>query len=517
MHSTLAGYDRRFDDFKLQERLANKELDQIDKSIAAAEFRVALAEKELENHLRQIENAKAMDEFMRTKYTNEELFQWQVGQISGVYFQSYRLAYDLAKRAERCFQFELGLASKSYIGPGSWDSLNKGLLSGEKLQYDLRRLETAYLEQNRREFELTKSISLLMLQPLELVRLRETGKCDINLPEEIFDLDYPGHYFRRIKSVSISIPCVVGPYTTLSCTLRLVKNSVRVNTAVASDIGYPRRTENGAPIEDDRFEENNIPVDAIATSHGQNDSGVFELSFRDERYLPFEGAGVISQWSLELFHIDEGDFGKALRQFDYSTITDAVLHVKYTAREDAGEFKKKAVKHLQTYFSLTESGKTPAVRMLNLRQEFPTQWHRFLNPGNPTDSNVFELEMAPNLFPLRDGKKALKVTKIWLLANSSGQGELTLDLTVPRLDEPIPITLTQGDNRFGNLHFGAPDIPDGIEIVPADPPDKWKLATSGGTSWSAGQLEDLFLVIGYEWKETSANDSLVRTDSVLPR
>ena len=92
--------------------LAEKEIEQIDKSIAAAELRIAIAEKELENHVLQIENAKATDAFMRSKYTNEELYQWQVGQISGVYFQSYKLAYDLAKRAERCFRFELGRAGQ---------------------------------------------------------------------------------------------------------------------------------------------------------------------------------------------------------------------------------------------------------------------------------------------------------------------------------------------------------------------------------------------------------------------
>jgi hypothetical protein len=27
---------------------------------------------------------------------------------------------------------------------------------------------------------------------------------------------------------------------------------------------------------------------------------MFELNFRDERYLPFEGAGAISTWQLEL-------------------------------------------------------------------------------------------------------------------------------------------------------------------------------------------------------------------------
>ena len=282
--------------------LAVKEIEQIDKSIAAAELRIAIAEKELENHVLQIENAKATDDFMRSKYTNEELYQWQVGQISGVYFQSYKLAYDLAKRAERCFRFELGLQDSSYINFGYWDSLKKGLLSGEKLQYDLRRLETAYLEQNRREFELTKHISLALLDPLALVKLRETGRCFFSLPEEIFDLDYPGHYFRRIKSVSLTLPCVVGPYTTISCTLRLLKNSIRINTA-NGDNGYPRNTDDeGLPADDDRFIENNIPVKAIAASNAQNDSGVFELSFRDERYLPFEGAGAISEWSLELFN-----------------------------------------------------------------------------------------------------------------------------------------------------------------------------------------------------------------------
>lgn len=61
------------------------------------------------------------------------------------YFQSYRLAYDLAKRAEQCFRFELGLRDGSYINFGYWNSLKKGLLSGENLQYDLRRLETTYL------------------------------------------------------------------------------------------------------------------------------------------------------------------------------------------------------------------------------------------------------------------------------------------------------------------------------------------------------------------------------------
>lgn len=495
--STLAGYDRRFEDWKLQERLADKELDHIAKQIAAAELRIAIAEKELDNHVIQIENAKATDAFMRSKYTNQELYQWQVGQISGVYFQSYKLAYDLAKRAERCFRFELGLQDSSYINFGYWDSLKKGLLSGEKLQYDLRRLETAYLEQNRREFELTKHVSLTLLDPLALVKLRETGRCFFHLPEEIFDLDYPGHYFRRIRSVSLTLPCVVGPYATISCTLRLLKNSIRINTA-NGDNSYPRNADaQGLPADDSRFIENNIPVKSIAASNAQNDSGVFELSFRDERYLPFEGAGAVSEWALELFNDNTSDFGKSLRQFDYKTISDAILHVKYTAREDAGPFKNGAVTHLRNYFD--QAGSTHSLRMFNLRQEFPTQWHRFLNPTNRTTGNVFELEMLPSLFPIRDAGKTLRVNTIWLLARCTNAGSYSVVITPPVGSNTMPLAKI---NQYGGLHFaqkGDAQNPLGIAIVPTGPPVTWKLEMTRPGGNLQVEVEDMLLVVGYEW------------------
>jgi hypothetical protein len=70
---------------------------------------------------------------------------------------------------------------------------------------------------------------------------------------------------------------------------------------------------------------------AIATSTGLNDAGLFELNFRDERYLPFEGSGAVdSVWRLEL--------PAQLRAFDYDTISDVVLQIGYTALDD-GAFR----------------------------------------------------------------------------------------------------------------------------------------------------------------------------------
>ena len=505
MASSKAGFDRRWSDWRFQERLAEKELDQLDRQIASADLRIAIAEKELDNHILQTENAMFTDAVMRSKFTNEDLYQWQVRQIAGVYFQSYKLAYDLAKRAERCFRFELGPQDSGYVNFGYWDSLKQGLLSAEMLQYDLRRLETAYLEQNRREFELTKHISLALLDPLALVKLRETGRCFFNLPEEIFDLDYPGHYFRRVKSVSITLPCVVGPYTTVACTLRLLKNSIRTNTTIGD--GYPHNTDDGLPADDDRFIENNFPVKSIAASSAQNDSGVFELSFRDERYLPFEGAGAISEWSLELFSdlpSNNPDYGKPLRQFDYGTISDAILHVKYTAREDAGPFKNEAIKHLREYFS--ENGETPSLRMFNLRKDFPSQWHRFLKPTNPDDGNVFELEISPRLFSFRDADKPLKVNAIWLMARCTNLESYGAVLTHP--SDSVTMTLAP-INQLGGLHFSHKSVE--IEVVPtAAPPVKWQLKMTGpGPGGNLQEdpvkktmeVEDVLLVLGYQWDE----------------
>lgn len=74
----------------------------------------------------QIQNSIEADEFMRSKFTNQQLYDWMIGQISTVYFQSYQLAYDLAKKAEQCYQYELGeFGNSNFIQFGYWDSLKK--------------------------------------------------------------------------------------------------------------------------------------------------------------------------------------------------------------------------------------------------------------------------------------------------------------------------------------------------------------------------------------------------------
>src|SRR5262249_23533666 len=157
-------------EWQFQANLAKAELTQIDSQIKAATIRQKIAELDLANHDLQIANTQAVDDLMHSKFTNQELYDWMVGQVSSIYFQAYQLAYELAKRAEAAYRFELGITDAHFfVTFGYWDNLRQGLLAGERLSYSLRQLELAYLENHRREYELTKYVSLLLLDPRQLV------------------------------------------------------------------------------------------------------------------------------------------------------------------------------------------------------------------------------------------------------------------------------------------------------------------------------------------------------------
>lgn len=428
---TLGGYERRSDDWRFQADLAAKEKEQIEKQIAAAEVRLAIAEAELKNHDLQTQNAAAIETFLRDKYTNQNLYSWMVSQISGVYFQAYQLAYDIAKRAERAFRHELGVTNSNYITFGYWDSLKKGLLSGEQLSLDLKRLEMTYIDQNKREYEIIKHLSFMMNFPMALISLKETGQCVLDIPESLFDADYPGHYMRRVKNVNLTIPCVTGPYTSINCTLTLLKSSIRQSSQ--SSGSYARNLT----ADDPRFTDNFSAIDSIATSHAQNDSGMFELNFRDERYLPFEGSGVISTWRIEM--------PQDTNAFDFETISDVVLNLSYTAR-DGGQSLRDAARNSLTLppWSVTPASMpgtaTPdLLRLFSLRHEFPSDWYRFLHPSETAASQSLNMTLTRERFPFQFRGKKIQITEVELFLKFNDIS----DSTIYRLDHLHPTP--QGD------------------------------------------------------------------------
>lgn len=336
MNSIKGGQARRADEWKHQEAVTKIEIAQIVKQIEGAKIKLAIATKELENQEKQIENSTVVYEYMKSKYTNKQLYNWMVSRLSGLYFRSYQLAYDVAKTAEKAYRKELFIkaGTRDFIKFGYWDSLKKGLLAGEQLQQALSEMDVEYMNKNKRKLEITKHIPLSLVNPQALIDLKKGDgnnihMCSFALDEEFFDIDYPGQYQRVIKSVSVTIPAVTGPYTNIGARVTISNSKIRTSGTC------------GNYNDEENFESLIAPVDSIATSNAVNDSGVFELSFRDERYIPFEGAGVISNWTIDL----PGEF----KQFDYSTIKDVILTIKYTAEYD-GTLKTVAVNNLKNTF-----------------------------------------------------------------------------------------------------------------------------------------------------------------------
>lgn len=457
-----AGFARALHDRIFQANAAGYELKAIDKQITAQQIRIELANQEIVNQQKAIDHAGEVEEFIRNKYSNEELYVWMRSSLKTLYRQVYNLAYDLAKKAEKTYGFERGVSNASFIQPGYFDAGRDGLLAGEQLYVGLKQLESAYQSERGYDYEVSKSVSLHLLHPLALVELRETGSCEFALPEVLFDLDYPGHYKRRIKSVSFSIPCITGPYTGVNATFRLLENKFRGTT-----VGGKAYEEN-AEGTDDRFSSYAIPITAIAASTAQHDSGLFEFSFKDERYLPFEGAGAVSKWRLEL---------PAFRQFDYRTIADVVVHLKYTSCEGGERIKAAAIKSVSKQLGSMEQAlnETGLQLALNMKHDMPGEWSLLKKLGTVDlriDRNRLPY-LAQTLSPVVENVKFVVKVK-----GNPASFTVSVDDNAAALNRIDEWKVCHGDNS--DIRLGEPFA---LSIDPASLPN----------------VEELMLVVNYRF------------------
>lgn len=458
MSAKVGSYIRREHEWAFQSNLVAGEITQIFKQLRAAQIREAITEWEWKNHQKQMRNADEIEYFLageltdnrkpeanwKKKYTNQSFYAWMKREVKGLYAQCFQFAFDIARKAERALQHELGNPDLSLL-QFSYLAGKEGLLAGEKLYLDIKRMEMSYYELNQREYELTKHVSLLQVNPQALLQLRATGRCTVFLPEELFDMDCPGHYFRRIKSVAVSIPCITGPYTGVNCTLTLLKSSIRRSPLVNSH-SYTREN-----ADDERFGDYFGSMQSIVTSTGQNDSGLFETNLRDEHYLPFERSGVVSEWQLELPANPSKDDPQ---QFDYDTIADVILHLRYTAREGGDSLQSAAVSNLKT--RIEEAQAVGSIRLFSIRHEFPTEWANFKSAKNVSSAKPAELtlKLLPEHYPFwsKNWLRTVKQVELFVKAANTVEASDNLD-QAGQLDvgRKVALSGSLGKLRTGKL------------------------------------------------------------------
>jgi hypothetical protein len=164
--------------------------------------------------------------------------------------------------------------------------------------------------------------------------------------------------------------------------------------------------------EDSRVIREYAARESIATSSGQTDSGLFELSFRDERYLPFEYLGAVSRWRIEL--PPENNY------FDPDTLTDLVLHVSYTAREGGAPLREAAAR------AGRERLPGDGLRFFDVRHDFPDAWPGLRGSGGTDDADravrprQLRLGFTPAMFPFVPGRPARVIDGLVLMFAAPG-------------------------------------------------------------------------------------------------
>jgi hypothetical protein len=443
MAARTAGYQRRADEWLLQANTAARELVQIGRQLLTSIIAEQAAYHEYTTAQTQASQSQEVLDYLQSKFSNEDLYTWMSGQLSSLLYSYYRLALDTARRAEQTVKSELmrpELDAVTYIQPTYWDAGHQGLLSGEPLYLDVKRLDLDYHTYDVRELEITSHVSLRQLQPAALLALKLTGTCTVTIPEWFYDLHCPGHYMRRLDMVSMSIPSTVGSYTSVNCTLTLQQSTIRT-----SSLATPQYERSAGT--DSRFTDYYGTIQEIVTSGAVADSGMFDTSVRDDRYRPFEGAGAISTWTLTL---------PPIPAFDYSTITDVIMHIRYTAR-DGGQAR--AGPATAAVRDLLKNGGAPQFLLLSLRHDFPTEWYAFTTDGG----SQFTAVLPQTYFPYSTQGATLE-NIVMTLYSAAGQAT-----------PPVPATMASDLNTTGQttLTFTA----DGKAL--------------------AAQAADVFLVIQY--------------------
>ncbi|MCK8521359.1 neuraminidase-like domain-containing protein [Aquimarina sp. D1M17] len=434
----MAAKKRREQGWQFSLKQAENELKEIEKQIEAATIRRDISIKSRELHEKSIEQLQETYEFYRDRFTNLGLYTWLSSQLQRLYREAYQNAMTIARMAERAYRFERNDDTTVLLNGSYWNNSRAGLLSGEKLMNALRSMELRYMETNTRSMEIDQAFSLTQINPSALLQLKETGICEFTVPELYFDLFYPGQYRRKIKSARLTIPCITGPYSNVSVTLTLkssyIRKEAKLDEGSLSLVPASRST-------------------TVATSTAQNDSGVFRLDFRDERYMPFEGAGAVeSTWQLEL--------PKKFRPFDYATINDAILHISYTADYDT-QFREEVegdegvLGRLDTLLQGEED--FILQRVFSIRQEFSQTFHRLLHSE---EGETVPLELSEKHFPLFLQGKRLEIesAKLILEIDENGFRDDDGDIVIPTpinvgmsIDSngTIPTTITHFNNSNG--------------------------------------------------------------------
>jgi hypothetical protein len=368
-----ASFERRDQEWRFQAQMSR-----FDVAIAETNVDQAFQRREVaaqQQAVAELQRDGAADSlhFLNNKFLNAAMYLWMTKTVREQYRKRLDYAIYAAYMAERALAFELQEPVK-VIRFDYFDPRRDGVLGATTLQTDLATLAQLKLASTRRKLQVSKTLSLLQVAPVELDRFKygsdagDLGKLRFRTSLDVFDRDFPGHYLRLVKAVKVTVVALVPPTEGIRATL--------------STSGVSKTVIGGPPFTEQIIKR---PPESVALSAPFQATGVFVLNYEDELLLPFEGTGVETEWTFEM--------PKAANHFDYSTIADVFLTIEYTALSH-NAYRAELVERLDRGFS--------ADRAFGFRHHFPDQWYDLHNPdlvSAPQQPMVVKLTTRREDFP----------------------------------------------------------------------------------------------------------------------
>ncbi len=484
-----ASYERRAQEWEFQESLAQQDVKIGQQNIKISELRVDQSAQEKKITELQKQYAQENLDFLKNKFTSAELYSWMAGVMEGVYSYFLAQATATAKMAYYQLGFERQQVPTTTIREDYWtdgadgngllaglqedgeSTDRKGLTGTARLSRDIIQLEQEALETDKRKLQITKSISLATHDPSSFAEFRNTGVLYFGTPMEIFDRDFPGHYLRLIKRVSVSVialvPTVEGIKASLSNsgTSKVVKGTIK-----------PTK------VDIDRLPEK------ISFSNAVEATGVFDLNPVNEMLNPFEGMGVESGWIFEM--------QKPSNFIDYNGIADIILTIDYTALDNP-DYRTTVIGDLGTVFD----GERP----FSFRNNFPDQWFDLNNAELLDQSDQFKvsLDLTPVDFPANLANP--RIEQITMIFDIEGldqepvQVEVSVnDRTCTTVEGRISTRSTTGNNWISLANSIGQGVHWNMEIGKVFVNGNLELGDTEKRSFFRDRVNDIYLILSYK-------------------
>ncbi|MGW0631176.1 Tc toxin subunit A-related protein [Streptomyces sp. NPDC002758] len=453
---------------------------------------VRISEQERTISSLQADNAEAMVEFHLAKFTSAELYDWMSGILERSYRWHLQQATGLAQLAAQQLAFERQEGEPPAIQADYWQAPGgdafaaptedgetgpdrRGLTGSARLLQDITRLSQYAFDTDHRKQQLTKTISLAEIAPLELERLRSDGVTTFATPMRLFDADFPGDYLRMIRRVSVSVIASVPPVAGIRATLSTTGASrIVVGPDVFRMIALRRLPE------------------SVSLTAPLNGTGVFTFEPQQQPGMrdPFEELGVDTVWEFRL--------PRPANPFDYRTLADVQITIDYTALSNA-DYRTQVVRELDQ--------SAEGERGFSLRHDMADVWWDLHNPDQ-TDTplrvrfTTSRADFPPNL-------DELSIAHVALAFTSSAPLPAELSTTTLRFTEVGTTGALGGtaavvdrvvSTRRAN---GGPWLP----ILGKSPVGNWELRlpdTDEIRAWLADDgLDDALLVLSYRGRTSS--------------